>query len=70
MIYDKVFNSDRKYMHYLLKHALAEVEIFKKTSVTIEIHNEDFLDELSDALAVIFLYREDVEIYIKLAEVH
>lgn len=57
-------------MHYLLKKALAEVEVFKKTSVTIEIHNEDFLDELSDALAVIFLYREDVEIYIKLAEVH
>lgn len=63
---DKEYKTEREYITYLLKNALAQVEIFNNTHVTISVHSDEYVDDLSYALALLFYDREDVEIYIKL----
>ena len=63
---DKEYKTEREYIKYLLRKAIAEVEIFNNTHVTISVHSEEYVDDLSYALALVFYDREDVEIYIKL----
>jgi len=63
---DKEYKTEKEYITYLLRNALAQVEIFDSTYVTISVHSEEYVDDLSYALALLFYDREDVEIYIKL----